>query len=106
METNEAVIRLFNNRNKVPQLTVVAVLRADPADAYRKEKLRSMIYIPFCQGMKVNIKSVDHQREAVTLELGHCGSWTSYGLANHPCLGQQFKLQNFTTLAMLHPGYC
>lgn len=105
IETNEAAIWLFNNRNKAQQLIDIAVLRADPAETYTEENLRSMIYIPFCQGMKVNIKSADHQREAVILELGHCGSWTSYGPANCPCLSQQFKPQNVTTLATLHPGY-
>lgn len=105
IETNEAAIWLFNYRNKALQLNDIAVLRADPAGAYTEENIRSVIYIPLCQGIKVNIKSADHQREAVVLELGHCGSWTSYGPANCPCLGQQFKLQNFITLATLHPEY-
>lgn len=104
-ETNEAPIWLFNNRNNALQWIDITILRVDPAETNTKENFRNMIYIPFCQGMKVNTKSADNQREAVILDLSHCGSWTSYGPANYPCLGQQLKVQNFTALATLHPGY-
>lgn len=69
IQTNQAAILLFNKRNKAVQLIVIVVPRVDPAEMCTKDNFRSFKCISFCQGMKANVKSEDHQSEAVILKL-------------------------------------